>query len=190
MGENKIDYERCKIHHIFNDVIEEIHNGGTFLMSPAERYIEAEAVMNGGIVATVPKKISYNMVINFNFPEAIETLDLTWMNPEDVFCLSKNDAFKNIKELIINIDNVSWSNVPHFKDSEEKLNIVVCGNSKEENIAILMKNFKDFIDENRDEIKSIKFEGFDPIVEDLLRQYPKVNNISIIENQNENKKHL
>ena len=175
------DYDKSRKYHEHDEsIFEEMRGDGLYLMRSASR-MEDDDYMDDEFEISNPKNIEYDEVINFNFQSPISVLDLTWMNKDDAFALEYNEQYKYIKEIRVNIDNLSSSKLPFIKEMAEQIVLTVCGNKTQSSIVHQMRVFKEFMDNNASNISGIKLEGFSPIVESLLKQYPKVHNVNVVD---------
>ena len=58
----------------------------------------------GSVEQSHYEELNYNEVIDFNQLESDTTLDLTWMNKEDVFQLRSSEQYLALEKIIVNLE--------------------------------------------------------------------------------------
>ena len=182
---SEISLESATGRHV-GEIKEERHGNGTFYLKSGLRYIVSDNYSHIRNFRDIPTEdIDYHKVVDYDLPESADILDLTWMDSNDVFVLEENNQHKNIKELHVNADNLGYSHIPVDPYMFNNLDLVVYGNNENNNTIRRIKDFKTFIDEHIDCIKSIKLEEFSPIIEAVLEICATNSGIEVIsEKQN------
>lgn len=173
---NNYDYEIEKNKHPYREanVLEEKHGNATFLLRDSLSYVVDSYDENiASIELSHYENNGYKEVVNFNTESDESTLDLTWMNENDVFTLQLNEQYPSIKEIKVNIDNLGYSFLPYSEDLLKSFNVIINGKNQKKNIISQIKDFTYFIISNNQLLKGIKLEGFNPAIETLLSAIAK-----------------
>ena len=174
-----IDLEKEKKVHpyeYYGKVFVEVHNNTRFLMRSALHYvIDDYDEYLGSVEQSHYEELNYNEVIDFNQLESDATLDLTWMNKEDVFQLRSSEQYLALEKIIVNIDNLGYSSLPSSNDAP---NLKICALNSKTNFIQQIKAFRNFVLNNK--INTITFIGFNQVVERILMLYAKKAGITVV----------
>ena len=105
----------------------------------------------------------------------IETLDLTWMKKDDYVNIRNNGFTKEIKKVLINMDNINFCHIYGMQSAD----VYLINNNCKMKFNKQIKALNDFIDNNKS-IYSIKLHGFNPILTKLFELIIKKNNIEYV----------
>lgn len=176
---NNYDLEYEKQKHPYGtegNVYEETHGNATFLMTNALRYvIDAYDEYLGSVEASHYEKLHYNKVIHFNLPEDAVSLDLTWMDSDDVFEFSKvtDEQYSGIKEVKTNIDNLAFSYLPMLSVTDHSILLEVNCNGTKASAVQQIKDFTNFVKNHSGRIIAVKTNGFAIPVESIIKLIAK-----------------
>ena len=148
-------------------VHEEEHNGSTFLLRDAlARIVDSYDEYIGSVEQSHHEKLDYHEVTNYNLAPETDTLDLTWMEPEDVFTFYSSPQHAHVKQMEVNVDNIGSSYLtPGENDAFHDVKIVIHNGDSKENPVAKIKAVKTFLERNGRAFSSdIQFEGFSPVL--------------------------
>lgn len=147
------------------EVYEEEHNGATFLLKDALATVidDYDEYINS-IEQSHHEKLDYREVTNYKLAPEADTLDLTWMEPEDVFTFYSSPQHAQVKQMEVNIDNIGSSYLTPGEDSAfHDLKIVIHNGNSKENPVAKIKAVRSFLERNSRALSDdIQFEGFSP----------------------------
>lgn len=159
----------------YGKVFEKVHNNSRFLMRSALYYvIDDYDEYLGSVEQSHYEELNYNEVIDFNQSEFDSTLDLTWMNTEDVFQLRSSEQYLALDEIIVNIDNLGYSRLPSSNDAP---NLKISALNSKTSFIQQIKAFGNFVLNNK--VNTITFIDFNPVVESILMLYAKKAGITV-----------
>ncbi len=118
------DYPHEKLH-------EEKHGNTKFLLAKGSELVSfrpADGYDENGVYEGphgLKRRCRYQYVSDFFPSEPTSVLDLTWMNPKDTFRLKDSVQYRNVKNIIVNINNLWGSFLPPRVDENSKLNFLI-----------------------------------------------------------------
>lgn len=168
-------------YNYYGKVYEETHGQVKFLLKSALRYvIDAYDEYLCSVEQSHYDTLDYSVVKNYNYPTILTTLDLTWMDKNDIFNFDKNEENIFVKYVKANIDNLMYSNLPMGQDSFKDIQLTVCNNNSKLNIVQQARAFSIFLKKHKDCLnEEINLEGFPPVANIVLSQYAKKYGMSI-----------
>ena len=136
------------------------------------------------------KKYDYYKLVDFVMFEPQGTLDLTWMQPNDVFGFGSIPQYRSLKTLAVNIDNLAGSYLPSSRlrvniinnehlEKFEKKNFIIHGENSELSSIQQIKAFNTLLDFNHKDINSISLEGFNSILNKIFTTSGKMRGIPV-----------
>lgn len=189
MNNYNLDEENNKHPFQYYGNVKEVQQGDSkFLLKSALSYVVDDYdEYLGSVEQSHYEDLGYYEVKNFNVPTGVDTLDLTWMDSDDIFDLDENEQIPFIRNLIVNIDNLGYSNLPK---SAEQLALTVNGNNTKLSIVSQIKAFKDFVTKNRSKLTAIQLRGFSQLMESLLAIYAKRSGIEVLKEEDVPRMHI
>ena len=109
----------------------------------------------------------------------IETLDLSWMDKNDVINIKNNGLNQEIQRLNINIDNLFGC---HITDMNNHVDLIIANNNSKESIFSKHKALNEFLKNNKT-INSVLLTGFNPIENKILETAVNSNNIELVHDE-------
>ena len=147
---------------LYGKVFEEEHGNCKYLMRSALAYkVDQYDCALNSVELSHYEDLGYNELVDFDLMGS-KTLDLSWMRPNDVFLIDRNEQYSSVENIYLNVENLSYSYLP--KDYGVKKNIVFLGNGLKFSFQ-QYKDLKRFILQNRNCFKGIYFHGFNLIPE-------------------------
>jgi len=156
-------------------VCEKEFNGVKYLVKSATEFVHNDLVSD--IVVSHFKESGFDFVNNFEFIESTKELDFTWINPEDCIILKNTDDFQSVTRIKANIDNLYNSYLPAKKDKDNYMTLELNGDNTRLSLLKQVKLFNRFIHDNQDCIDRVIFNGFNPVVKEILTIYAERNNL-------------
>lgn len=155
------------------NIYEEKHGDVWFLFESAMQYVvDAYDDYLGSVELSHYESLGYSEVkrYNMNFPS--NTLDLTWMDKEDIFDFEKSDSHAYIENINVNIDNLDYSKLPMCEDGFNNLKMTVFKKGSKKNIIKQAKILKSFIEKHQlCLIRGVELVGFTSMEEVVLKPY-------------------
>lgn len=162
MGYNLELEQKKHPYDLYGKVFEEEHGDCKYLMRTALAYkVDHYDSYLNSVELSHYEDLGYYEIVDFDL-QGSKTLDLSWMRPNDVFLIEKNEQYSSVENIYLNVENLSCSYLP--KDYGVKKNIVFLGNGLKFTFQ-QCKDLKRFIAQNRNCFKGIYFHGFNPIPE-------------------------
>ncbi len=151
-------------------VTEEVHDNKKFLLKQIMHYVVDAYGYDGSVDLAHCENGNYYEVCDYiPLDENVETLDLTWMDSDDIvdFSSYRGEHHKLVKSIDINIDNMGLSHIDSMKD------IVLNVYPGDENIGIVqqVRRFNNFLHCNDDRIDELNLIGFGPLTTAILSNY-------------------
>ena len=168
------DLEKEKNAHPYDiyggNVIEEIHGNKKFLLKQAMHYFVDAYGFDGSIDLSHYETGNYYEVCdNIPLDDDFESLDLTWMDSNDIvdFNSYRGEHHKLVKSIDMNINNMAFSHL----DSMDKVTLNVYPG--ESNIGLIkqIQGFKYFLHCNDDVVAGLNLIGFSSIMTTILSNY-------------------
>ena len=177
-----LEGEKMKHPYQYYGRVKEVEQGDSkFLLKSALYYVVDDYdEYLGSVEQSHYEDLGYFEVKNFDAPTGTDTLDLSWMDYNDVFQFDDNEQMPFIRNIISNIDNLGYSRLPK---SAEQIALTVNGANAKSSFVSQIKAFKDFISRNRDKLTAVQLRGFSQLIESLLTIYAKKAGVEVFKDE-------
>ena len=152
---------------------EEKHGNGKFLLHDNLRFKRyQEGYHESGVYegSTNVIDLGNDSVSDFFLLTPSQDLDLTWMKPKDKFDLNDSIQYRNLKNIMVNVDNLANSKLPYYSKEhcvmDLSFNLLVNGKKSKLKSEQQVAAFRSFFECHRNQITTyhvdhVTLEGFD-----------------------------
>ncbi len=158
-------------HDIYGGIVtEEIHDNKKFLLKQIMHYVVDAYGYGGSIELSHYERGNYYEVCDYiPLDENVESLDLTWMDSDDIvnFDSYRGEHHKLVKSVDINIDNMGCSHI----DSMKGIVLNVHPGNNDIGIIQQVRDFNYFLHCNDDIISELNLIDFKPLTAAILSNY-------------------
>ena len=129
---------------------------------------------------TKVKDLGNDIVTDFFMFKPSQDLDLTWMKSKDVFHLHDSIQYRNLKNIMVNVDNLAQSSLNAYStqyDAEEDLalNLIVTNRKTKLGAKDQIASFRSFFEyqdaDNSYRVKHVTLDGFSDTMSNVIYSY-------------------